>query len=183
MKIILLLFLTANIYNAYTQALFQPYNLDYEIGSGINVPIGWRTDKESTKSGYEFSLNDKDAIRGIQSAAIYNYSAEKESSGSGFQTIDATPFKGKTIKLSGYFKIDSKDPASYGEFFAFSKNKKDVMLDYAGLNANSIREKTWSLKTIQLKVATNADRINFGYTLSGAGALFADNIQNLFYQH
>lgn len=173
-KYILFYFTIFSIY-AIGQPLFQVYNLDFEIGNTNSVPIGWRIDKEAKQMGYVFALNVKDAIQGENSAVLYNFSAKEEQSGSGFMSIDATPYRGKKVKLSGFFKTQGMNTKVEGELFIVQYLKDDNKM--YSFDRSELDETIWSIKNCELEISPFAEKINFGFTLYGPGSIYADDIK------
>jgi hypothetical protein len=175
MKIYLLL-LFLFITNVFSQPLFQHYNLDFEIGSSKNIPVGWRLSKDAKLGGFEFSPNTLDAISGNQSGVIYNYSANSDKTGTAFQSVDATPYRNKKIRISAFLKLESQVVKSFGQFFVH-EYIGDKSSKYDDLNGKKITNKLWEMNSIEMEISPLASKVNFGFTLFGNGALSADNFK------
>ena len=91
-------------------------------------------------------------------------------------TLDATPYRNKTIKLQAYVKIvDEKDKNGHLRLAVY---KKDGTAD---LSRAAITEEKWKKYEVTKEVDSAAANIVLGIGLKDKGALFMDNVK-LFYK-
>ncbi len=91
-----------------THALAKPTNLDFEEGTLGDVRLSW--DSPTQQRGYTVRLSEKAPKRGRRCVEIAKTDvgdAPETSFGKVTQMIDATPFRGKQLRFTGWAKTRS----------------------------------------------------------------------------
>ena len=166
----------------------EPTNLDFEDGEAGEVPTGWFAPPINARNGYTIELSDEGAKTGkrvvLMSKSATPSSEASEtlpgtSLGNVMQVADATPYRGKRVRFSGWvrtevlplgllagraqawFRVDR--PGGQTGFF-------DNMQD------RPIRAGDWQRFEIIGDIAPDAQTINFGLMLIGYGKVWLDGV-------
>src|SRR5688500_12869945 len=85
-----------------------PANLDFEKGSPGQVPPGWLA--PTAKAGYKVELSTDSPKQGKQCVRLSGESSGPEAPGFGnvMQQIDASPYRGKRIRLRGAVRVEGR---------------------------------------------------------------------------
>lgn len=147
-----------------------PANPDFEDGAAGATPPGWFC----PTPGYKIELVTDRAKSAKQCAKL---SGEGQRGfGNLMQSFDATPFRGKRIKLSAWLRIEAK-----GEDAAQMWLRVDRAGDRMGLFDNMgdrpVRSSDWKQVEIVGNIDRDAKSINIGFMLMASGAVFADGVK------
>ncbi|BCY27386.1 hypothetical protein [Flavobacterium okayamense] len=119
------------------------------------------------ESSYEFSVSTNDN----QEFMIASKIKRPEGFGSIKKIIDASPYKGKTIKLSAFVKSENVDGWA-GLWMRVDFSNKVLAFD--NMQNRSIKgTNDWQLYDIVLYISEDAEYINYGFLLDGEGKVFA----------
>lgn len=91
------------------------------------------------------------------------------------QSFDAGPFRGKTVRLTGWMKVDGAD-GGRGHLWMRVDKRKGYGFFY-NMDDKPASEDRWKAYIFTGKIDTDADNIVFGAFLAGPGRLWIDNIQ------
>ncbi len=92
--------------------------------------------------------------------------------------IDISDFRGKEIKLTGYFKIETSDSKGEASLFLFPMAKSETPTSFTKLlekNTVNITSSEWKKYEIISRSDNNAEYIHFGGALKNDISLLADN--------
>jgi len=105
MKVIFILILILSFNNLFSQNInFQPYNLDFEIGTPPAMPYIWEITKQSTDFEYAAVSTDKQVFSGKRSLVLFNFTPYKKGMfGSVYQKFNASRYKEKRYILVQIF--------------------------------------------------------------------------------
>lgn len=90
------------------------------------------------------------------------------------QSFDATPYRGKQIKMKAWMKYSGEDEEGSGHFWLRVDKKNGSGLFY-NMSDNPVTEDKWKEYEFTGVVDTDADTVYFGAYLNGAGKLWADD--------
>jgi len=182
-KIIIITILLAAV-NVYSNILYQPDNLNFEQGRPGFVPDGWVFPSKLATAGYIAFIEHKTVYEGRFSVAIDNphYNADtaivegSPNMSTLYQSVDAFPFRNKTIRFSAWVKCDIGEPDAKGELWIVVRDeKKEVIVTEYGEN-DQITENVWHKKEIMAFIPNDADELRFGFLLNGKARLWADAV-------
>jgi len=141
-------------------------NLDFEDGKPGQAPKGWFA-PPAARCRVEIMENAKS---GKQSVRLTKPDGGPRRPGNLMQTIDATPYRGKTVRLRGAVRIERNQD------FARLWMRVDRAGGKRGFLGNSalIRSREWTYFEIVGNVAADANRIAFGLILFGQVAWLDD---------
>jgi C-terminal processing protease CtpA/Prc len=180
-KIIFITILLAAV-NVYSNILYQPDNLNFEQGRPGFVPDGWVFPSKLATAGYIAFIEHKNVYEGRFSVAIDNphYNADtaivegSPNMSTLYQSVDAFPFRNKTVRFSAWVKCDIGEPDAKGELWIVVRNEKkeSIVAEYG--EDDLIKDNVWHKKEITAFIPYDADELRFGFLLNGKARLWAD---------
>ena len=165
-------------------ALSTPTNLDFETGTIGDVPDSWAS--PTRRGGYTVRLTDeapKHGHRCVEIAKTESDDSRETPFGNVMQVVDATPFRGKRLRFSGWARVQSvlADWLRMSTSRAQAWFRVDKSLGTIGFKDNMqdrpIRSRNWTRFEIIGDVATDAEQINLGLILQGKGKAWLDDVQ------
>ena len=167
-----------------THALATPTNLDFEKGTLGDVPLSWGSSTQ--QGGYTVRLSEEAPKRGRRCVEITKTVVDdtpEASFGNVMQMIDATPFRGKRLRFTGWAKTRSviADWLKLSSSRAQAWLRVDRPLGTTGfsdtMKDRPIRSSSWRRFEIIGDIAKDAEYINLGLTLQGNGKAWFDDVQ------
>lgn len=153
----------------------HPVNLDFEQESGsAQTPDGWDL---PTKTNYAVELTDVQPKSGKRAALLRSVPSTQAGSAFGnlMQAIDATPFRGKRVRLRGAVRTESNE---------FARAQLWLRVDRAGnqmgffdnMSERPITSGEWQYYEIIGDVDDDASVLNIGMLLMGRGKAWLDDV-------
>jgi len=161
--------------------LTAPANLDFENGMQGKPPVEWLVPRQSAIFGFFVTTSESNPYTGKKCVVIDRQFARHygEMYGSLSQQIDATPFRGKKIKLIAAIRTDVSGPRNQA-FLWLRVTKKffgpGALLFYDNMADRPITNKNWHVYEIVGKVPEDAEVIGFGLALVGDGQAWIDSV-------
>jgi len=159
------------------QTLPLPYNLDFEIGEPGKLPKGWTVPSYAEKLGYQAYLTTEEPFSGKYCLELFREGKYQEDIyGSVMQSIDATPYRGKTIRFRAYIRAEIHSPKGSAHIWVRERSGNDEesgFFEYLPNQPAVLRQ--WEVREIQGKISKNATTINFGLLLFGNGKAWIDS--------
>ncbi len=152
----------------------NPVNLNFEEGPATQAPDGWYL---PTKINYAVELTDVQPKSGKRAAVLRSIPTTEAGSAFGnlMQVIDATPFRGKRVRLRGAVRTESNE---YGRAQLWLR--VDRAANQAGFFDNMgerpITSGEWQYYEIIGDVDEDASVINIGMLLIGRGKAWLDDV-------
>jgi hypothetical protein len=141
-------------------------------GRRNNDPEGWFSHQHAGEVSYKFALDTADPHGGTRSLRIDNIGAEPY--GAIAQRIDAQPYRGKTLRLSGWLR--TRDTANASLSLMVLANGVPLANNFMS-DAPVKGTTAWNRYTITLPVAANAEYIEIGAMMQGKGTLWLDDVE------
>lgn len=145
-----------------------------------NIPEGWWK-VGSVNESYIVGIDEEVSYKGAKSTFVVSLDKViNVHSGLG-QNIDATPFIGKKIKMTGFVKSENIEGWA-GLWLRIDGEKKDdgekpEMLGFENMKDRPIKgTNDWAKYEIIMDVPVNSDKLFYGTVLIGKGKLWFDNI-------
>jgi C-terminal processing protease CtpA/Prc len=180
-KLIIISILLATV-NVYSNILYQPENLNFEQGRPGFVPDGWVFPSKLASAGYIAFIEHKTVYEGRYSMALDNphYNADTSfvegspNMSTLYQSVDAYPFRNKTVRFSAWVKCNIGEPDAKGELWIVVRNEKkeSIVAEYG--EDDLIKDSVWHKKEITAFIPSDADELRFGFLLNGKARLWAD---------
>lgn len=157
-----------------------PANLDFEQGEAL--PDNWMVWSKLKRFGFEIGITS-DAYRGNRAIRIHRQAVRQigEASGNIIQQIDASPYRGKRVRL----RVMAKS-ALEGKGLAFVRlrvrtRRSDRPFDdspdsFDSLDRVRVVSSGWTEYEIEADVPPEARTISYGIFLAGAGNVWMDDV-------
>jgi erythromycin esterase len=161
--------------------LAAPVNLDFEDGVQGEPPVEWLVPKQSTIFGFLVTTSESNPHSGKRCAVISRSMDRQygEMFGSLSQQIDATPYRGKIIKLNAAIRTDVSEQGNQAYLWLRITKKffgPGALLFYDNMADRPITNNNWHDYEIVGKVPTDADVVGFGLALTGYGQAWLDSV-------
>jgi erythromycin esterase len=166
-----------------TKKMDQPTNTDFEKNNPGEAPDGWVTWSKFKRLGVKMTVSDKDAYNGKYSAMLQRERGLKygEIAANMRQYIDATPYRGKTIRLKAAAKAEI-DESNFA-FLRLSIDPEPLNDAHDGLpplfdslNKYRVDSKDWKIYEIEADVDDKAEVIHYGIYLRDFGSVWLDDV-------
>jgi C-terminal processing protease CtpA/Prc len=157
------------------QKLLHPYNLDFEMGTAGSLPIGWTLPIYAYKNGFQAVLSTENPKTGVKCLELRHFADSLDELGSVMQSIDAKPYRGRTIRFRAAIRAEINGPRGSAHLWL----RVHLTNDCTGLE--DFREQQpvvindWQYYEITGKIDNNADVINYGLMLIGNGNAWIDD--------
>jgi erythromycin esterase len=166
---------------SFDKKLEQPTNLSFEESNLGETPKGWIAWSKFKRLGVTMSTND-DAYSGKKSLKIHRPDgpAYGEIGPNVFQTIDASPYRGKTIRLKAMAKANT---TTYGLLhMVIEQNTANETYDgtpplFDSLDSFKIQNAEWEQISIEAYVPESAYSITYSVHLKDFGAVWIDAVE------
>jgi erythromycin esterase len=161
--------------------LSTPANLDFEESMQGKQPVAWLVPKQSAIFGFLVTTSESNQQTGKRCAVICR-SLDKhygEMYGSLSQQIDATPYRGKKIKLNAAIRTDVSGSGNQAYLWLRITKKSfgpSALLFYDNMVDRPITNDIWHTYEIIGKVSPDAEVIGFGLALVGDGKAWIDSV-------
>ena len=166
-----------------TKKLNQPTNGDFESNIPGEVPDGWVSWSKFQRLGVKMTVSDEDPYNGKYSAMVQRESDLKygEIAANLRQYIDATPYRGKTIRLKVAAKAEVAE--SNFAFLRLSIDPDPLQNAHDGLpplfdslDKYRVTSNEWEIYEIETHVDVKADIIHHGIYLRDFGTVWIDDV-------
>lgn len=153
-------------------------NLQFQEGAVGQVPPGWFVLDAVKDAGYRAAWQRGGCRGGLPCALLAAPAAPApESFGTLMQSFDAQPFRGKTVRLRAWIRVERKAPADHAQMLlhvgrpGFQPGFVDSMAD------RPIVSEEWGRYEIQGEVAPDAESIRIAVTLHGLGRVWVSQVE------
>jgi len=158
-----------------------PANLDFEAGVPGETPVEWLVPAQSAAFDFSVTTSESNPYSGKHCAVISRLPGRHygEMYGSLSQMIDATPWRGKTIKLDAAIRTGVSGPGNQAYLWLRVTRKffgPAALLYYDNMADRPITNSEWHNFSIVCKVPEDADVIGFGLALTGEGEAWLDSV-------
>jgi erythromycin esterase len=164
--------------------LASPANLDFETSRDGGAPEDWLAWSKLRRLGYEVVTSADRPYRGSRSAMLRREPGQYpgEASGSVLQRIDASPFRGRRIRLRAAARADVSDEDGFA--FLRLQIQPAPAPDAHGvpggifdtLDEHRVDSAGWRVYEIVADVPEHAGVISYGLFLTGVGTAWLDDV-------
>jgi len=162
------------------QKLPIPSNLDFENSEPGKPPVDWMVPMYLPDFDYIVTASENNPHTGNRCAMISRTPGRHygEMYGSLNQRIDATPYRGKQIKLHGTARINFSDSGSKAYLWLriMNKNFGNYTITFRDNMARLITTHEWHDYEIIGDVPLDAETIDYGFALLGEGEAWLDSV-------
>jgi len=154
-----------------------PTNLDFESSGPDGLPSAWRFSKPSADAGYSFAMVAEGAHSGKRAARLSRDSPPDSARfGNLMQTVDATPYRGRKVRLRGWVRVDVRGPWAHAQLWLRVDRDGGSKGFFNNMGDRPIISSEWAAYEIVGEVADDAVTLNFGMLFVGKGAAFIDDV-------
>jgi len=153
-------------------------NLKFQEGAAGQVPPGWFVLDAVKDAGYQAAWQQEGCREGLACASLSApASPPPDSFGTLMESFDAQPFRGKTVRLRAWIRLDRKAPADHVQMLlhvgrpGMQPGFVDNMAD------RPIVAEEWRRYEIQGEVAPDAETIRLGVMLFGLGRAWVSEVE------
>jgi hypothetical protein len=153
-------------------------NLKFQEGEAGQVPAGWFVLDAVKDAGYAATWQREGCRSSLPCALLAAPAAPAPGSfGTLMQSFDAQPFRGKTVRLGAWVRVERKAPADQAQMLlhvsrpGFQPGFVDSMAD------RPIVSEEWRRYEIQGEVAPDAETIRIAVTLHGLGRVWVSEVE------
>ncbi len=165
------------IFSSSKSQLIHPYNLGFEISVPGAAPEGWTINSNAELKGFAAFTTEENALRGKYCMAIISQeNISDEMFFKVFQTINASSYAGKRIKLRASIKFEKLTPGSGAYMWAkanFSSGESGVFLS---TQKSQVSENIWKTYEIEGTIDKYARFIDFGFSINGWCKAWVDDV-------
>lgn len=141
-------------------------------GRRNNDPEGWFSHQHAGEPSYRFAVDTANPRSGARSLRIENIGPEPY--GAITQTIDAKPYRGKTVRLTGWMRTQDTENA----VLTLAAMSNGIPLANNFMADAQVKGTTgWTRYTITLPVANNAEFVEVGAMMQGKGTAWLDDVE------
>ena len=164
--------------------LDNPTNLDFESDSVNKLPEGWLVWSKFQRLGVELLVTDQNPYQGNHAAMIRRPKdiSYGEITPNLTQMIDASQYKGKTIRLTAACRSDVLAPGFafirlFIESSALGSVHEGMPPVFDSLDSVRVNNPEWNTYEIEVKVPEEAASITYGIYLRDPGTVWIDAVQ------
>jgi hypothetical protein len=155
--------------------LMHPNNLDFDEGVAGKMPVSWILPSYAQARQYKAFLTETDVKSGKFCLELNRFATYKDSLyGSVMQSIDAKPYRGKTIKFGAWVKSEIHGPKGSAHLWLIEYTHDNNISYYDLMEDRPIVSNEWAYYEVIADIDDDAEYINFGLMLKGNGKAWID---------
>lgn len=149
-----------------------PVNLDFESGASGAVPPGWIA--PGVAFGYPVNLAAEGCKQGKQCVRVSGKPESANAFGNVMQTIDATAYRGKRVRLRGAVRVEGA--GAFAGLWMRVDRPARMMGFFDNMQDRPIHSAEWAYYEITGDIADDAATLNIGMLLRGEGTAWLDDV-------
>jgi hypothetical protein len=149
---------------------------DYQPDSSQPIP-GWFFPSHCKDAGYRVETDPFERCEGRRSAVIDCRVEQPGLMGNLMQTLSATKYRNKTIRLTAALRADVPVNGGQVQMWLRIDNDDATIGFFDNMDDRPVRTNDWQYAAIQGRVPQNAEFINVGAFLIGSGTAWLDDFQ------
>jgi hypothetical protein len=150
-----------------------PRNLSFELGTVGKAPPGWIVPELPQVADHWAEIRNSGCREGTKCAVLL---IPDNSPGFGYlmQPFSAMPYRGKTVRLRAWMKIEATDPYDHAQMSLSIDRDKGHLGFYDDLNDRPVQSAEWTMREITARVYDDATFITVGAISKGRGRVWLD---------
>ncbi|HET8775563.1 MAG TPA: S41 family peptidase [Thermoanaerobaculia bacterium] len=148
-----------------------PANFDFESGAPGEMPPGWLS--PAAAAGYTAALSTETPKQGKQCVRL---SGSSSGFGNILQRIDATPYRGKRVRLRAAVRVEGAVAMAAAALWMRVDRPEKQMGFFDNMGDRPIHSAEWAYYEIAGDVAEDAELLNLGMMLYGEGTAWLDDV-------
>ena len=152
-----------------------PRNLGFQQGVTGKAPPGWSV-VSPTEAGYDVELR-RQGCRAGGGCAVVSVPANTLNGLFGIlsQSFSAAGFRGKTVRLRAWVRLEPTDPGDYAQM-RLSVDRANRPSGFSVLNSRDVRTAEWTRCEIVSQIYDDAAFINLGVVANGRGRVWVEDV-------
>lgn len=158
------------------KTLPHPYNLDFEDVSPSGAPKGWMLTPLSKNLEYTAKADFSKVKSGKYSYRISKGGFVEEDNGSLLQKIDASRYRGETVRFGAAIQCEPLTPVSAAYLYVkqeYSEAEDDYDID---VSDPGVESPEWIYVELETEISEDAREIAFGLILTASGTARIDDV-------
>jgi Carbohydrate binding domain len=143
----------------------------------LGAPEGWWAVQHAGPRSYTFTLDTTNPHSGERSLKVVNIGPEPF--GSIFQKVGAAPYRGRTLRLAAWLRTEGTKGNRYGAGAGLNLQsmKGGYPIASVMMRKDAVEGTTdWARYEVTLKVPDDAEHVELGLNLFGAGTAWLDDV-------
>jgi hypothetical protein len=156
------------------EAVPGPRNLQFEEGATGKAPPGWNALALDKDKDFLAPLQHR-GCRGDSCVLVQAPPNAPSPYGAMMQSFDATAYRGKTVRLRAWMRIEASLPDDHGQMW-LSVSRANRRSFFDNMDDRPVRSAQWTQCEITGEVARDAQFIEFGFMTFGKGRVWVDGV-------
>jgi hypothetical protein len=151
-----------------------PSNLNFAQGAPGKLPPAWFV-PALPKDANQWAQVRRDGCLNKSCAVVLVPENAPARVGNLMQSFSATAYRGKTLRLTAWLKLEAADPEDRAQMW-LSVDRANDRKGFLDMGNRPVRSAEWTKCQIQTRVDDDATFITFGVMLIGRGSVWVDNV-------
>ena len=160
----------------WTDALPGPRNLRFEQGEPGEVPPGWFVPSVAPNGARLAELRRKGCRNPGSCVVVSSPANAPKAVGDLMQSFSAAAFRGKTVRLRAWLRLEAADPQDRAQMWLRVVRKNGQSGFFDDMNDRPVRSPYWTKREISSQIDTDAQFLDFGVSSIGKGHVWADDV-------
>ena len=153
-----------------------PANLNFERGAPGKLPDGWFVPALPNDVDHWAQLRRTGCMNHGSCAVVLVPENAPVRAGNLMQSFKATAYRGKTVRLSAWLRLDQTDPDDHGQMWLSVDRPEDKKGFFDDMSDYAVRTPEWTFREISARVDQDATFIKFGVMSIGRGRVWIDRV-------
>ena len=151
-------------------------NPGFEKGNPGEPPPGWFVPQPVLDAGYVVQISTENPKEGKQCAFVTLIGTPGAGFGNMMQTIDATPYRGKKVRFRAAVRFDAGNGFGRAQLWMRVDRVGGTQGFFDNMGDRPITSSDWAFYDIVGRIDADAETINIGMLLAGAGKAWIDAV-------
>jgi hypothetical protein len=161
---------------AWDYSVSAPTNLKFEQGVPGKLPDAWFAPALPNDVDHWAQLRRTGCMDQSSCAVVLVPENAPVHAGNLMQSFKATAYRGKTVQLSAWLRLDKTDPEDHGQMWLSVDRSGDKKGFFDDMNDRAVRAPEWTFREIRARVDQDATFIKFGVMSIGRGRVWVDHV-------
>ena len=153
-----------------------PLNLKFEDGTPGKLPAAWFVPALPKDSDHWAQVRRSGCMNKGSCAVVLVPDNAPVRVGNLMQSFSATAYRGKTLRLTAWLRLDATDPDDRAQMWLSVDRLDDRKGFFDNMNDRPVRSAEWTKCEIHAKVDDDATFIKFGMMSIGRGRVWVDDV-------
>jgi len=153
-----------------------PLNLKFADGIPGKLPAAWFASALPPDADRMGQLRRSGCLNGGSCAVVQVPENAPSPWGNLMQSFVATAYRGKTVRLTAWLKLEANGPDDRGQMWLGVDRSNDRRGFYDNMNDRPVRSPDWTKCEIRARIDEDAKFIKFGVMVLGRGRVWVDGV-------